>query len=68
MNYEQKLKRIGEISDILEKDDTMFEESVKLYEEACKLIKDCFDVLSVSGGKIKEITENLSLIDFDTQK
>ena len=57
---EQKIKRLEEISKLLE-NGTNLDESLKLYEEGCKLAKECLKELEKAKGKIimikKEFTE-----------
>ena len=66
MSFEEKLKRIEEIVKLLEGESCGFEESVKLYEEASLLIKDCYNVISGCSGKVKEINEELKVVDYGT--
>ena len=57
---EQNIKRLEEIAKLLEKG-TSLDESLKLYEEGCKLAKTCLKELEKAKGKIimikKEFTE-----------
>lgn len=57
---EQKIKRLEEISKLLEKG-TNLDESLKLYEEGCRLAKECLKELEKAKGKIiiikKDFTE-----------
>jgi exodeoxyribonuclease VII small subunit len=57
---EQKIKRLEEISKKLEQGTTL-DESLKLYEEGCKLAKECLQELEKAKGKIimikKDFTE-----------
>ncbi|MBE5741333.1 MAG: exodeoxyribonuclease VII small subunit [Clostridiales bacterium] len=48
---EQDIKRLEEIAKILE-DGTNLDESLKLYEEGCKLAKNCLKDLEKAKGKI----------------
>lgn len=48
---EQNIKRLEEIADKLEKG-TILDESLKLYEEGCKLAKTCLNDLEKAKGKI----------------
>ena len=48
---EQNIKRLEEISKLLEKG-TSLDESLKLYEEGCKLAKTCLKELEKAKGKI----------------
>ena len=57
---EQNIKRLEEIAKLLEQG-TNLDESLKLYEEGCKLAKTCLKELEKAKGKIimikKEFTE-----------
>ena len=57
---EKDIKRLEEISELLDKG-TNLDESLKLYEEGCKLAKNCLKELEKAKGKIimikKEFTE-----------
>ena len=57
---EQDVKKLEEISKKLEEGTTL-DESLKLYEEGCKLAKNCLKELEKASGKIimikKEFTE-----------
>ena len=48
---EQNIKRLEEIAKLLEKG-TSLDESLKLYEEGCKLAKICLKELEKAKGKI----------------
>ena len=48
---EQNIKRLEEIAEKLEKGTTL-DESLKLYEEGCKLAKSCLNDLEKAKGKI----------------
>ena len=54
-NFEDSLKRLEEIVEILEKGDIPLEESLKLFEEGLKLSKKCNEKLSKVEDKIKVI-------------
>ena len=57
---EKDIKRLEEISQLLDKGANL-DESLKLYEEGCKLAKNCLKELEKAKGKIimikKEFTE-----------
>ena len=57
---EKNIKRLEEIAKLLEAGTTL-DESLKLYEEGCKLAKTCLKELEKAKGKIimikKEFTE-----------
>ena len=58
-NFEASLKRLQEISELLENDDVSLEESIKLYEEGIKLSKECFSTLEKAELKVEELNSDL---------
>lgn len=56
---EQNIKRLEEIAKILE-NGTNLDESLKLYEEGCKLAKTCLKDLEKAKGKIVMIKNNFN--------
>ena len=56
---EQNIKRLEEISKKLE-EGTSLDESLKLYEEGCKLAKICLKELEKAKGKIIMIKKNFN--------
>lgn len=61
---EQNIKRLEEIADKLEKGTTL-DESLKLYEEGCKLAKTCLNDLEKAKGKIIMIKKEFNEKDKD---
>ena len=62
-NFESALKRLEEISDLLENEDTPLEESIKLFEEGIELKEFCEEKLKSAKLKIDKIVKrNKSLI------
>lgn len=57
MTYEQAIKRLEEIVDLLEKKDTPLDESIKLFEEGTKLSAFCNDKLLKAKQKITQLTK-----------
>lgn len=55
---EKDLKRLEEISALLDKGVNL-DESLKLYEEGCKLAKNCIKELEKAKGKIVMIKEKM---------
>ena len=51
-NFESALKRLEEISDLLESEDTPLEDSIKLFEEGIELKEFCEDKLKSAKLKI----------------
>ena len=71
MTYEEKIKRVKEIVQLLQDPEKApsIEESVALYEEGIKLLKECKSYLESVEGKIREIdvqqTSSLSSFELD---
>ena len=57
--FEESLKRLQEISELLEKENTSLDDSIKLYEEGVKLSKFCYESLNSARIKITELKNNL---------
>ena len=58
-SFEESLRRLQEISEILESDEASLEESIKLYEEGIKLSKDCYHILNDAELKVEELNKQL---------
>ena len=56
-NFESALRRLEQISDLLENDDTPLEESIKLFEEGIKLKEICEERLKSAKIKIDKIVK-----------
>ncbi len=54
-SFEEALKRLEEITQILELDQPSLEETLKLYEEAIELRNQCNEYLKKAEGKITKI-------------
>jgi exodeoxyribonuclease VII small subunit len=66
-NFESALKRLEEISDLLENEDTPLEDSIKLFEEGIELKEFCEDQLKSAKLKIDKIVKrnkSLNSIEF----
>lgn len=59
-NFEESLKRLQEISELLESDAIGLEESMLLYEEGVTLSKKCSKQLEEAELKITELKKQLS--------
>lgn len=57
--FENSLKRLQEISDILERGDAGLEDSINLYEEGIKLANFCFSTLKDAELKVTELKKQL---------
>lgn len=53
ISFEDGIKRIGEILDILENRNTGLDESLALYEEGMKLLKTCSMMLDSAEQKVE---------------
>lgn len=53
--FEESLKRLQEISEILERGEVSLEESIKLYEEGINLAKFCYNTLRNAELKVTEL-------------
>lgn len=56
ITYGDKIKRLEEIVAILESGDAALEESLKLFEEAGRLVSECNSVLTEARLKISQMT------------
>ncbi|MCZ7603688.1 MAG: exodeoxyribonuclease VII small subunit [Melioribacteraceae bacterium] len=54
-SFENSLKRLEEISELLENDEIGLDESIKLYEEGILLSKICYSKLKDAELKITEL-------------
>ncbi len=59
LSFEDSLKRLEEISDLLESDSIGLDESIKLYEEGTKLAQECFGILDKAELKVVELKSKL---------
>lgn len=60
--FEDSLKRLQEISELLENDDIGLEESIKLYEEGVQLSGKCYTILHSAELKITELKKQLESV------
>ncbi|MDF1610970.1 MAG: exodeoxyribonuclease VII small subunit [Stygiobacter sp.] len=58
-SFENSLKRLEEISNLLESGDVSLEDSIKLYEEGIILAKNCYSLLKEAEIKITELKKQL---------
>ncbi len=54
-SFEELLKRLDEISQLLESEEVGLEESIKLYEEGIKLSEKCYSILKEAELKVTEL-------------
>lgn len=57
-NFEASLKRLEEISKLLENNSLSLDESIKLFSEGTELVKLCKDYLNKAELKITELVKN----------
>ena len=58
-SFETSLKRLQEISDLLESEEVGLEDSIKLYEEGIKLSKECYGSLEKAELKVEQLNTSL---------
>lgn len=58
-SFENSLKRLEEIAELLENDEIGLDESIKLYEEGINLSKICYNKLKDAEVKITELKSRL---------
>ena len=67
-SFESALKRLDQISDLLENEETPLEESIKLFEEGIELKEYCEEKLKSAKVKIDKIVKkNKSLASTEFQ-
>ncbi len=57
IKFEDALKRLEEISEALENDETTLDEMIALYEEGTELAKFCYDELRKAELKIEKLSK-----------
>ena len=63
--FEDKIKELEEIINVLESGEVSLDDSIKKYTEAMKLVKECDSELKNIEDKVNKIvTENGNLEDF----
>ncbi len=67
--FEQAMKRLEEISQILERGEISLEDSIKLYQEGTKLVEFCQGKLDEAQKMVQKLSRNaegnLELSSFD---
>ena len=66
-NFENKLRRLEEISSMLESDSVGLEESISLFEEGMLLSKVCMKTLKEAELKITTLKNNLTELNFSEE-
>lgn len=67
-NFEKKILRLEEISDLLESEDTQLEEAIKLFEEGIELSEDCLTTLKNAELKITELKKKIDSAELDKKE
>ncbi len=63
--FEKDLKRLEEISALLESDTLGLEEALNLYEEGIALSRNCIAALKKAEVRITELKKNLDSLNFE---
>lgn len=64
INYEDKIKRIGDIVEMLETSEIPLEQNIELVKEGAKLTKECKSYLDNAELTINKIIDNKE-VDFE---
>ena len=67
-NFEKKILRLEEISDLLESEDTQLEDAIKLFEEGIELSEDCLTTLKNAELKITELKKKINSIELENKE
>ena len=59
MNIDEKIKKLQEIADKLDKNEVTFEESLKLFEEGNQIAKELYAGLNNAKGKVTILKQDL---------
>ncbi|MCI5714208.1 MAG: exodeoxyribonuclease VII small subunit [Firmicutes bacterium] len=59
MNIDEKIKKLQEIADKLDKNEVTFEESLKLFEEGNQIAKELYTELNNTKGKVTILKQDL---------
>lgn len=62
-NYDEAVKRIDEITEILENDEVSLEQSIELYKEGSELIALCEEKLKEAERQITILTKKDGIIE-----
>jgi exodeoxyribonuclease VII small subunit len=58
-SFEESLKRLQEISELLESDEITLEDSIELYEEGIKLSQKCYSILDKAELKVEQLNKEI---------
>ncbi len=65
MDYSAKVERLENILESLERDVMPLEETLALYEEGQRLVKECREFLLQAEAKVKKLEEDGTMSDFE---
>ncbi|MBR0230586.1 MAG: exodeoxyribonuclease VII small subunit [Erysipelotrichaceae bacterium] len=65
MTFEQAMKRLEEIAQIIQKNECSLDEGLKLYEEGLKLAGFCDEKLNVFQSRLNELSSKEESKDAD---
>lgn len=68
MTFEEKLKKLEELSSRLESENLTLEDSVNIYQEAKLICQELTKELNVSMEKLAYIVENGQIKPFDSEE
>jgi exodeoxyribonuclease VII small subunit len=66
--FEKDLKRLEEISVLLEKDAVDLEEALNLYEEGIELSRSCISALKKAELRITELKKKLDELNYEEEE
>ena len=67
MKFEEKLKELETIINVLENGETSLEESIDKYTVAMKLAKECDEELKIAEEKVTKIVTDEGLKDYEIE-
>ncbi len=67
-NFEKDLKRLEEISNLLEDESVDLEEALNLYEEGIGLSRNCISALKKAELKITELKKKLDELNLEEEE
>lgn len=68
MKYEESIKRLEEIVDVLSDESITLDQSVKLYSEGISLAKTCLEELNSFQNKIKVLGKDLEELESEIEE
>ncbi len=68
MTFEEKLQRIDQLIQIINKNSETLENQLAAYEEGLKLISECREFLTKTEKKIIDITKKMANVDIQNDE